>query len=317
MKAVVQDRYGPPQVLRIADVPRPVPKEDEVLVRVHSSTVTQTDTHVRAAHPFVWRFVSGLRRPRGGTLGVEFSGVVVEAGPSVDKFAVGDEVFGQPAWLGAHAEFVAVAQDGTIAHKPARATFEEAAATSDGAMQAFSALRASRIQAGQRLAIYGASGSLGTAAVQIAKAMDVTVVGITSANNLELVRSLGADEVVDYQTEDFTAAAVPFDAIIDAVGKGSFRKNRKALKASGTYVATDGLSNTLWAFRDKRMKSSRGRRSKSDLLRVRELIEEGKFRAIVDRSYPMDEVVAAHRYVETWQKVGNVVLAIAKQPDSA
>jgi NADPH:quinone reductase-like Zn-dependent oxidoreductase len=198
VKAVVQDRYGPPEVLRIEDVERPVPGDDEVLIRVRASTVTQTDTHARAANPFFWRLVAGLRRPRWRTLGVELAGEVAAVGPAVSEFKVGDEVFGSPsAYFGTHAEYICVPQRAPLALKPAGMSFAEAAAVCDGAMQALSTLRLADAKDGRRLVIYGASGSLGTAAVQLAKHFGAHVTAVCSTKNVELVRSLGADEVVD------------------------------------------------------------------------------------------------------------------------
>jgi NADPH:quinone reductase and related Zn-dependent oxidoreductases len=237
MRAVVQDRYGPPEVLRIEDVERPVPKDDEVLIRIRATTVTQTDTHVRAAHLF-WRFFLGLRRPRWRTLGVELAGEVEAVGAAVSEFKVGDEVFGSK-WFGAHAEFICLRESAALAHKPAGMSFEEAAAVCDGAIQALATLRAADVQEGQRIVIYGASGSLGTAAVQLAKHLGAHVTAVCSTKNVELVRSLGADEVVDYLQEDFTKNGQTYDAIIDAVGKYAFHWGRRSLKRGGVYIATD------------------------------------------------------------------------------
>jgi NADPH:quinone reductase-like Zn-dependent oxidoreductase len=318
MKAVVQDRYGPPEVLRVADVERPVPKDDEVLIRIRATTVTQSDTHVRAAHPFLWRFVLGLRRPRWRTLGVELAGEVEAVGTAVSQFSVGDHVFGT-TWFGAHAEFICLRESAPLARKPAAMSFEEAAAICDGAMQALSTLRAADVQPGQRIVIYGASGSLGTAAVQLGKHLGAHVTAVCNTDNVELVRSLGADEVVDYLQEDFTKNGQTYDAIIDAVGKYAFHWGRRSLKPGGVYVETDlgpykleTIAMTIvsrWAGK-KRLKFAGGRKTKQDVLFMKELIEAGKYRAVIDRRYPMEQVVEAHRYVETWQKTGNVVLTV-------
>jgi NADPH:quinone reductase-like Zn-dependent oxidoreductase len=324
MKAVVQDRYGPPEVLRVDEVERPVPKDDEVLIRVRASTVTQSDRHARAASPFFWRLFAGLRRPRWRTLGVELAGEVEAVGATVTEFKVGDEVFGHPSsYFGAHAEYVCVREAGALAHKPAGMSFEEAAAVCDGASQALGTLRQADVQEGRRLVIYGASGSLGTAAVQLAKHFGAHVTAVCGTDHVELVRSLGADEVVDYRQQDFTKNGQTYDAIIDAVGKYSFRRGRGSLKPGGIYVATDGgrflvetialLVATRWVG-SKRVRSGIGRRIKKDVLFLKELIEAGEFRAVIDRRYPMDQAAEAHRYVETWRKAGNVVLMMA--PDS-
>jgi len=321
MKAVVQDRYGPPEVLRIEEVERPVPRDDEILIRVRASTVTQTDTHARRADLFLWRFFLGLRRPRWRTLGVELAGEVEAVGAAVSEFKVGDQVFGQPSsYFGAHAEYVCTSERAALDHKPAGMTFDEAAAVCDGASQALDTLRQADVQDGRRIVIYGASGSLGTAAVQLAKHFGAHVTAVCGTDHVELVRSLGADEVVDYRQQDFTKNGQTYDAIIDAVGKYSFRRGRRSLKPGGIYVATDGgrfmvetialLVVTRWVG-SKRVRSGIGRRRKEDVLFLKELIEAGEFRAVVDRRYPMDQAVEAHRYVEAWHKAGNVVLTIA------
>jgi NADPH:quinone reductase-like Zn-dependent oxidoreductase len=321
MKAVVQDRYGPPEVLRIEEVERPVPKDDEILIRIRASTVTQTDTHARRADLFLWRFVLGLRRPRARTLGVELAGVVEAVGAAVHEFKVGDEAFGRPSsYFGAHAEYICVSDRAALAHKPAGMSFDEAASVCDGAAQALDTLRQADVQAGRRIVIYGASGSLGTAAVQLAKHLGAHVTAVCGTDHVELVRSLGADEVIDYRLQDFTRNGQIYDAIIDAVGKYSFRRGRRSLKPGGVYVATDGgrfLVETVALLvvtrfvGSKRVRSGIGRRRKQDVLMLKELIEAGEFRAVIDRRYPMDRVVEAHRYVETWHKAGNVVLTIA------
>ncbi len=315
MKAVVQDRYGPPEVLRVEDVERPVPKDDEVLIRIRATTVTQTDTHLRVARPVFWRLVLGLRRPRRRILGVELAGEVEAVGPAVTEFSVGDDVFGTN-WFGAHAEFICLRESAALAHKPAGMTFDEAAAVCDGAMQALATLRVADVQKGQRIVIYGASGSLGTAAVQLARNIGAHVTAVCSTRHVELVRSLRADEVVDYLAQDFTKNGQTYDAVIDAVGKYSFRRGRRSLKPGGIYVATDGVRNLFWALwtwriGDRRLKFAGGRKAKQDVVFMKELIEAGKFRAVIDRRYPMEQVVEAHRYVESWHKAGNVVLTIS------
>jgi NADPH:quinone reductase-like Zn-dependent oxidoreductase len=321
MKAVVQDRYGPPEVLRVEEVERPVPKDDEILIRVRASTVTQTDTHARRPDPFLWRLAFGLRRPRSRTLGVELAGEVEAVGAKVREFNVGDEVFGRPSsYFGAHAEFVCVSEGAALALKPVGMTFDEAAAVCDGASQALDTLRKAAVGPGRRIVVYGASGSLGTAAVQLGKHFGAHITAVCGTDHVELVRSLGADEVVDYRQQEFTKNGQTYDAIIDAVGKYSFRRGRRALKPGGTYVATDGgrfLLETLAFFvatrfvGSKRVRTGIGRRIKADVLFFKELMEAGELRAVVDRRYTMDEVVEAHRYVETWHKAGNVVLTIA------
>ena len=319
MRAVVQDRYGPPDVLRIDEVEKPVPGAGELLIRVHASTVSQTDTHIRRAN-ILWRLLLGWSRPRQRTLGVDLAGVVEGVGPGGSSFEVGDEVFGMVGWrAGAHAEYVCLPEAGSIARKPATLTFEEAASICDGAMQGLATLRKGRVQEGSRIVVYGASGSLGTAAVQIAKHLGAHVTGVTSTKNVELVRSLGADDVIDYTREDLTKRGPIHDVVIDAVGKYAFYWGRRALKPGGIYVETDfgpHKRSTLFWWIASRWIGSRhltfaaGSRTKADVEYVGRLIDAGVYRPVIDTVYPMDQVVAAHRRVEGWHKVGNVVLTI-------
>jgi NADPH:quinone reductase-like Zn-dependent oxidoreductase len=313
MRAVVHDRYGPPEALRIEEVERPVPEDDEVLVRVHATTVTQTDCHMRRARPLLWRFMLGLRRPRRRTLGLEFAGVVEEAGSSVTTFEVGDRVFG--IRRGSHAEYVCVREHGVIAHMPAAMTFEEAAAVCDGMSEAMGTLRSGRVRPGTKLLIYGASGSLGTGAVQLASDLGAHVTAVCAGRAVELVRSLGADEVIDYEREDFTKRGELYDVVIDAVGKHTFLRSRHALVSGGLYVATDRLYNFPLAFLTRWLGSKKvvfevsGYR-REDILLLKELLEAGRYRPVVDRVYRLEDVVEAVRYVESWQKIGNVVLTL-------
>jgi NADPH:quinone reductase-like Zn-dependent oxidoreductase len=317
MRAVVFDRYGPPEVQRLERVPRPVPADDQVLVRIHATSVTRTDCGLRSAEYWISRFVTGLRRPKHRILGMEFSGVVEAVGASVTSFAIGDAVFGIRG-SGAHAEYVAVREAGAIALKPAAMSFEEAAGVCDGVSLALPSLEAARVGNGTRLLVYGASGSVGTAAVQLARHLGAHVTAVAGTKNLELVRSLGADEVLDYTREDFTSAGARYDAIFDAVGKHSFRRSRRALKAGGVYVDTDLgylwhlpllVVLTRWVG-SRRARIGLARLRKEDVLLLKGLIEAGEYRAVIDRTYPLEEVVEATRYVETGEKTGNVVLTV-------
>jgi NADPH:quinone reductase-like Zn-dependent oxidoreductase len=319
MRAVVQDRYGPPEVLHVEQVPRPVPGAGEVLIRVRASTVSQTDAHVRRAN-LLWRLLLGWNRPRHRTLGVDLAGVIDDIGPGVSEFAVGDEVFGMVGWrAGAHADYVVLSERGSIARKPARLTFEEAASVCDGAMQGLATLRRGRVGPGTRVVVYGASGSLGTAAVQIARHLGAHVTGVTSTKNVELVRSLGADDVVDYTNEDLTGRGPVYDVVIDAVGKYAFHWGKRALKPGGVYVETDFGPHKLetvamwFASRwvgSRHLTFAAGRRTKADVDYMRQLIDADAYRPVVDSVYPMEQVVEAHRRVESWHKVGNVVLTM-------
>jgi NADPH:quinone reductase-like Zn-dependent oxidoreductase len=318
MRAVVHDRYGPPDVLRLEQVDRPVPKNDEVLVRIHAATVNRTDTGFRSAEFVVARVFTGLLRPRRKILGSEFAGEVEAVGADVTGFAVGDRVFGVNARGGAHAEFISMRESAPLAHMPAGTAFEEAAAVCDGALLALWVLRRVNLRKGQRVLVYGASGSIGTAAVQLARYFNADVMAVCNTKNVELVRSLGADEVIDYTKEDFTKTGEGYDLVFDAVGKLSFGRCKGSLKPGGTYAVTDlgflwqNPALAVWTSRigDKKVLIPLPRHTKKDVLFLKQLIEAGNYRAVIDRSYPLDEVIEAARYVETGQKIGNVVVTV-------
>jgi NADPH:quinone reductase-like Zn-dependent oxidoreductase len=317
MKAVVYDRYGPPEVLRLAEVERPVPGDDEVLVRIHATTVNRTDAGLRSAELFISRLVTGLLRPKNKILGMELAGEVDAVGPAVTEFKVGDAVFGGTG-SGAWAEFVCLRESAALALKPAGMTFEEAASVFDGASLAMACLRQAVPLQGRSIVVYGASGSVGTAAVQLAKHLGADVTAVCSTRIIELVRSLGADAVVDYTQEDFTRNGKRYDVIFDAVGKTSFRRCRRSLKRGGTYVDTDLgfmwhvpllLLATRW-IGDKKVKIGITAYQKEELLFLKKLIDAGEYRAVIDRTYPLEDVVEATRYVETEKKTGNVVMTV-------
>jgi len=317
MRAAVFDRYGPPDVLRIEEVDKPVPKDDEVLVKVHATTVNRTDCGLRAGHPFLVRFFFGLLRPKLRVLGSEMAGEIEAVGASVRDFAVGDRVFGISTWrFGAHAEFMCMRETAPLAQMPAGVSFEEAAAVCDGPILALKCLRSGGVQKGQRILVYGASGSIGTAGVQLAKYFGADVTGVCNTKNLDLVRSLGADSVIDHTQSDFTRNGETYDAILDAVGNLSFKGCKGSLKPGGVFLATDGFRNLVLALRTSRFGDKKvlllipPRDIKPDVLFMKELIEAGKYRAVIDRCYPLEGVVEATRYVETWQKTGNVVLNV-------
>lgn len=317
MRAVVHDRYGTPDVLRLEDVERPSPDADQILVRVHATTVNRTDCHRRAAKPFLWRFLSGLVRPKHRILGGEMAGEVEAVGSAVTTFAVGDRVFGTSGpRLGGHAEFLCRKETGLVAHIPAGMSFEEAAAIPDGALSALTCLRKAKLQERHKILVYGASGSVGTASVQLARHFGADVTAVCNTKNLELVRSLGADRVIDYTQEDFTENGETYDVVLDAVGKHSFSRCRKSLKPGGIYIATDNLRNVVLALLTARIGSRRVSLplpdwKREDIVFLKELVEAGRYRAVIDRSYPLEDVVEATRYVETQQKTGNVVLVVA------
>ena len=321
MKAVVYDRYGPAEVLRIEEIEQPAPKEDEVLIKIHATTVNRTDAGIRAGEPFISRFFTGFPRPKQRILGSELAGEVVAVGAAVSEFAVGDRVFGTAGWgFGAHAGFMCMQERAPLAHMPAGMSFEEAAAVCDGAILALMGMRPSGVRQGQTILIYGASGSIGTAGVQLAKYFGADVTAVCSTKNLELVKSLGADRVIDYTEEDFTKNGETYDVIFDAVGVLSFRRCWGSLKPGGIYNPTDGLQNVILAPLTMRLGGKRvifpvpPRYTKKDVLFLKELIEAGRYRAVIDRCYPLEDVIEATRYVETKRKTGNVVLSINGGP---
>ena len=320
MRAALQDRYGPPEeALRVAEVERPVPAEDEVLVRVHASSVTRGDAMgVRHVDYRFFRVFTGIRRPRRPACGSDFAGRVEEVGAAVTEFRVGDEVFGIKG--GANADYVAVRESGLIAQKPTGLTYEEAAAVPDGSLLALTCLRPAYPLRGKSVLVYGAAGSVGTGAVQLLvhhfEAEAVT--GVCDTKDVEVVRSLGARDVIDRFHEDFTKNGKTYDVIFDAVGRHSFRRCRRSLKPGGVYISMDlGFMYhvPLLALVTRFVGSRRGtlgfgRYRKEDLVLVKKLVEEGKYRPVIDRTYALDEVVEANRYVESGQKTGNVVLRI-------
>jgi NADPH:quinone reductase-like Zn-dependent oxidoreductase len=319
MRAVVYHRYGPPDVLRVVEVAQPVPADDEVLVRVHATTVNRTDCGFRRPEPFIVRFFSGLLRPKRTILGTELAGEVAAVGAAVTEFGVGDRVFGVNAGrFGAHAEYVCMREEAPLATVPGSVTFEEAAAVCDGAIIALSCLRSAEPLAGRRVLVYGASGSIGTAAVQLAGHLGAHVTGVCATKNLELVRSLGAEEAIDYTQRDFTQNGQTYDVIFDAVGKHSFRRCRCSLKPGGTYLETD--LGFLWhvpilalltlRLGDKTVTLVLPKYTKENVRFLKDLIAAGSYRAVIDRTYPLEDVVDATRYVESEQKTGNVVLTL-------
>ena len=325
MKAVVYDRYGPPDVLRIAEVPRPQPKDDELLVKIRAVAVTRADVHTREANrrsgfltSVLSRLVSGVRRPRQPILGSELAGEVEATGVAVKDFAVGDRVFGSTGFrFGGYAEYISVRESSRVAEMPSEMSFEEAASICDGGLNALWCLRQGKLQPGEKILIYGASGAIGTAGVQLAKHFGADVTAVCGTKNLELVRALGARRAIDYTKEDFTKDGELYDVIFDAVGKESFGRCRDSLKPGGRYLATDKFENawlSLWTrrFGDKRVIFDLPPRyTKADVLFLKKLIEDGEYRAVIDRTYRLDEVVDAARYVETEQKTGNVILVVA------
>lgn len=322
MKAAVYTRYGPPEVLSIQEVAKPIPGDNDVLVRVHAATVCAADWRLRKADPFMVRFMNGLSRPKIQILGAEFAGTVESVGKAVTRFAVGDAVFGSPGLqFGAHAEYVCV-QEKQLASKPVNMTFDEAAAIMFGGVSALHFLRKAKVQAGQRVLVYGASGSVGVFAVQLAKNLGAHVTGVCSTANLEMVKSLGADEVVDYIREDFSKAGRVYDVVFDTVGKSGFTRSMKSLKRGGAYVLVGGsgrlasllgtLLRGMWVSVTGAAKVIGGmaRAEAGDQAFLKELIEAGKLRTVIDKRYSLNEIAEAHRHAEAGHKKGHVVVLL-------
>jgi NADPH:quinone reductase-like Zn-dependent oxidoreductase len=301
MKAAVYDSYGPPEVLQLREVPTPSPSDAELLVRVRAATVAAGDVRLRKPDPFAARLYNGLDRPRRvKILGFELAGEVAAVGKEVHRFKVGDPIFAFTGFrFGSYAQYRCLPESGTVrtglvAIKPSTMTFEEAAAVPCGALTALAFLRRGQVREGQRVLIYGASGSVGTYAVQLASHLGADVTGVCSTANLDLVRSLGASKVVDYTSQDFARRGEVYDVIFDAVGKTSAARSRTCLKKDGVFLSVRGEAKVL----------------PQDLDTIKDLAEAGRLRAVIDRTYRLDEIVEAHRYVEAGHKRGNVVITI-------
>ncbi len=321
MRAIVYTRYGPPEVLRMVEVAVPEPRAHEVLVKIHATSVTAADCIMRRGVPAWGRLILGLRKPRRRfrILGSEYSGEVLAVGANVSRFAPGDAVYGFSGFsAAAYAEYKCVPEDASIALKPGNLSFKQAAVAVDGATSAWFFLRdLGNVQPGQRVLIIGASGSLGSYAVQLARYLGAEVAGVCSGANAELVRSLGAQRVIDYAREDFTVDREHYDCIFDAVGKSSFARCRSALKPEGIYLPTVGLHNSVLARwtrlrGGKRVLAGMSIHKQEQLDLLRPLFEAGELEVVIDREYPLEQIAAAHAYVDTGRKRGNVVITVAR-----
>ena len=330
MKAMVYTEYGSPDVLHLAEVAKPTPKDNEVLIKVHATSVTFGDIMVRNIRKVtpskftmplpLWlptRIMFGFRKPRVNILGAEFSGEVASVGKDVTRFKVGDPVFGyRGPNMGANAEYVCIAEDGMIAPKPSNMTYEEAAAVPYGAITALCILRKVDIQPGQKVLVNGASGSIGSYAVQLAKHYGAEVTGVCSAPRLEMVKALGADHVIDYTREDFAQNGETYDIILDILGKSSFSHCKNSLSQDGIYLLASfkmkHLFQMLWTLKSgKKVICALASENGADLAHIKELVEAGVIKSVIDRCYPLEEAAAAHHYVESGQKRGDVIITIA------
>jgi len=304
MKAMVCTKYGKPDVLQLEEVEKPIPKENEILIKIHATTVTSGDCRVRSFNSplLLWlpmRIVLGLRKPRKSILGVELAGEVEDVGKNVTRFKKGDQLFAMTGMkFGGYAEYICLPEKGTIAVKPENVTHEEAASISFGGTTALHFFRKGNIQAGQKVLIYGASGAVGTAAVQLASYYGAEVTGVCSAKNSELVKSLGADYVIDYQNEDFNKKEERYNLIFDAIGKITKNQCKEALALNGRFVSVEGQGIA--------------KVQTKDLLLLKKLMEEGQIKSVIDRCYSLEQVPEAHEYVETGHKIGSVVVTLKK-----
>ncbi|MEC1069888.1 NAD(P)-dependent alcohol dehydrogenase [Priestia megaterium] len=304
MKAMVCTKYGKPDVLQLEEVEKPIPKENEILIKIHATTVTSGDCRVRSFNSplLLWlpmRIVLGLRKPRKSILGVELAGEVEEVGKNVTRFKKGDQLFAMTGMrFGGYAEYICLPEKETIAVKPENVTYEEAASISFGGTTALHFFRKGNIQTGQKVLIYGASGAVGTAAVQLASYYGAEVTGVCSAKNSELVKSLGADRVIDYQHENFTEKEERYDLIFDAVGKITKNQCKEALALNGRFISVEGQGIA--------------KVQTKDLLLLKKLMEEGQIKSVIDRCYSLEQIPKAHEYVETGHKIGNVVVTLKK-----
>ena len=319
MKAILYTKYGPPEVAKLMEVSKPIPKDNEVLIKVCASTVNRTDSGFRSAEYFISRFWSGLLRPKYQILGCEFAGIIEEIGKNVTTFKKGDKVFGyNDKTFGGHGEFLTISENDAITILPNNLNFDEAAPITEGAHYALNNIKASKIENGQNVLVYGATGAIGSAAVQLLKHFGTKVTAVCNTKNVELVQSLGADIVIDYQTQDFTKTENKFHFIFDAVGKSSFRQCKPLLNEKGIYISTElgknaeniffALTTPIWG--GKKVLFPIPEINKEDVIFLKGLVEKGEYKPVIDRQYKLDQIVEAYKYVETGQKTGNVIINI-------
>jgi NADPH:quinone reductase-like Zn-dependent oxidoreductase len=320
MKAVVNTKYGPPEVLSVKEVEKPAPREDEVLIKIMATTVNRTDCGFRQPEYLLVRLVGGLFKPKRTILGSELSGVVEAVGEKVSTFSNGDQVFGLSTInFGTHAEYVCVREEKAIAIKPVNMTHDEAAAVCDGAFLALANIKKIDFSKKPKILINGAAGSIGVASVQLARHFGAEITAVCHTRNFDLVKSLGASRVIDYTLEDFTQTGEKFDVVLDVVGKSSFFRCRKILKPKGKYFSSElgYLSQNIFLalltplFPGKKVLFPIPKDRKEDIVFFRELIEAGKYKAVIDRTYRLDQIINAYKYVETGQKTGNVVIRLS------
>ena len=319
MKAIIHTQYGPPEVLQLKEIPKPTPKDNEVLIKVHATTVNRTDCGFRSAEYFISRFFSGLFKPNNQTLGNEFAGEIEAIGKAIKNFKLGDKVFGyNDTTFGANAQYMTIAEGAAITTMPASITYEEAAPITEGGHYALCNIRAAKITTGQKVLVNGATGAIGSAAVQLINYFGAEVTAVCNTKNVDLVKSLGAHQVIDYMQQDFTKLDTQFDVVFDAVGKSSFGKCKPLLKKGGIYISTElgymsqnpFLALITPMLGGKKVLFPLPSISKKDVEFLKELVETKKFKPVIDRYYPLEQILEATRYVESGQKTGNVVITV-------
>ncbi len=321
MRAIVYSKYGPPEVASLMEVHKPLPKDNEVLVKVYASTVNRTDSGFRSAEYFISRFWTGLFRPKYQILGCEFAGIIEEIGQYVTTFKKGDKVFGfNDNTCGGHGEYLTIAETNAVINMPDNLSFEEAAPLTEGAHYALVDIRAAKVERGQNVLVYGATGAIGSAAVQLLKHFGAIVTAVCNTKNVALLKTLGADTIIDYQTQDFTKSENKFEFIFDAVGKSSFGQCKPLLTKKGIYISTElgkNGENILLALTTplgggKKLLFPIPAITKQDVIFLKELFQKGEYKPVIDRQYKLDQIVEAYKYVESGQKTGNVVIKIVE-----
>jgi NADPH:quinone reductase-like Zn-dependent oxidoreductase len=325
MRAIIYTRYGPPEVLHQIEIEKPEPKDNEILIRVRATTVNRTDCANLRAQPFIMRFSMGLFKPKNQILGTEFAGDVVTVGKSVTTFKVGDKVFGfDDSGVKSYADYLVISEDKALSTMPENITYEQAAACIEGAHYAYNFINKVNLKSGQNVLVNGASGGIGTATVQLLKYFKVDITAVCNTKNIELVKSLGASKIIDYKKEDFTKDNVQYNYVFDSVGKSSFGKCKQILKPGGVYISSElgsMVQNLFFALITAIFGSLPGQDGRKvrfpyppnirrSIILIKRLIEEGKFKSVIDRSYRLEEIVKAFKYVETGQKTGNVVITL-------
>jgi NADPH:quinone reductase-like Zn-dependent oxidoreductase len=328
MKAVICTKYGPPEVLQLKEIAKPAPQDNEVLVKVYSSTVNRTDCAILGARPFFMRIITGMFKPKKQVTGTEFAGVIEATGGNVTLFKAGDRVFGfNDMGLSSHAQYLTISEDEGIAIIPENTLYEQAAASSEGAHYAYNFIKRTKLNTGQKVLVNGSTGAIGSAAVQLLKYFGAYVTAVCNTENIDLIKSLGADRIIDYTREDFTKDKEKYDFVFDTVGKSSFAKCKPLLKSGGSYISSDlgyMAQNTFLPLITPIIKPLIGNTKtifpfptdiRGSVHFVKKLIEAGNFKAVIDSKYPLEQIAKAYRYVETGKKTGNVVITIEHDPE--